>query len=155
MLPAPDQIEIKTYAQSKYCPEIVDRICAFLMVNPLRTHAAKHVEIGYDTFINWEDKYIEFKQRIKKAEEIGWKATHDDCVEGIRKEKSWFAKAWILERRFPEIWALKTKNEISGFLEQSEDDKDKMKRIYQLKRFLSDMETKSKSEPNTKALVKA
>ena len=140
--------------------EKADAIVEFLENSPLRTHAAKHVGIGFETFEKWEKENQEFQDRVKKAEIRGWKGIHDHCASFIITTKNWVAQAWMLERRFSEIYALRTKSEISGYLEGSENESEIKKRRQRVASFLRDISethgirpAKSKEQKDAEARI--
>lgn len=133
---------------SKFTPETIDKLCTFLETNPLRTKACNHAQISHDTLTRWESESPEFKERIKKSEEQGWKFLHDDCVTTIWNTKAWQARAWLLERKFHDIYSLRTKSEVSGYIESSETDQERRQRLSKLKGYLNEVDfpTKAKKE---------
>lgn len=58
--------------------------------------------ISEDTFKRWRDDDADFAEAIKKAET---KAAREACAH-ITKNEAWQARAWYLERRFPEEFGL-------------------------------------------------
>lgn len=133
---------------SKFTPETIDKLCTFLETNPLRTKACVHAQIAHTTFLDWEKNDAEFRDRIKKSEEIGWKFLHDDCVTTIWKTNAWQARAWLLERKFHDIYSLRTKSELSGYIESSETDQERRQRLTKLKGYLNEVDfpVKAKKE---------
>ena len=89
-----------------------------------------------------EVKIVPFFQAIKRAEEEGSEKLKDDCLSIVKiaAVKSWQAGAWILERRFPEIFALKTRTEISGYLESSENEAERKEREKRVREFLAEIQ---------------
>lgn len=65
--------------------------------------AAGAARVAYQTIYEWRDSYPEFHARLKEARF----ACRADCVEAIKKDKSWQSKAWILERLCPQTWGKK------------------------------------------------
>ena len=68
--------------------------------------------ISRQTYYRHFNEDEEFQNRIAKAE----LKLKQDCLKYIKDKapKNWFASAWLLERKFPEEFALKTKMEHSG-----------------------------------------
>ena len=75
----------------------------------MRIASCKAAGIAYDTFLVWLNKYPEFCEAVKKAEQMGRDAEVERCVNHIRNNTAWQSKAWILERILPEIFGLRTK----------------------------------------------
>jgi len=93
----------------KYGAEITKEICDSLESGNGRIKTAKIAGIHYSTFLDWMKKHSEFSDAVKKAEKAGRQEVRDTMLDRIRKhsEKSWQAAAWILERMFPDEFALK------------------------------------------------
>ena len=85
----------------KYNKSTVNKIIAALADGQGRVAAAKGANISFETFCQWMDKYPEFFERVKKAEEIGYKKVHDICKHRIIDDASWQSAAWWLERTDP------------------------------------------------------
>lgn len=127
---------------TKYCPEIVERICNSLRNKHGRVWSAEEAGICFDTFNEWFKAHADFSESVKKAEEQGRERQKADLLLIIEEhaKKFWQAGAWILERRYSEEFALKTKQEISGYIEGSETDKERKDRLVKLKGFLNEMD---------------
>lgn len=127
---------------SKYSPEIVERICANLRAKHGRVWSGEEAGISFDTFREWFNHRTEFADAIKKAEEEGRERQKADLLFIIEEaaKKSWQAGAWILERKYSEEFALKTKQDISGYIESSENDSVRRDRLGKLKTFLNKMD---------------
>lgn len=98
----------------KYCPEMVKEFCEHLEEGGKRTDACEMVGIVYDTFLEWfrDPRKPEFAEAVKKAE-ARWKL---NAIKRIHRAgaRTWQANAWLLERKFPEEYALRVKNQLSG-----------------------------------------
>ena len=142
---------------SKYCPEIVERICGSLKAKHGRVWSAEEAGISFDTFNQWFRHNSEFSDAVKKAEEEGRERQKADLLLIIEEhaKKFWQAGAWILERRYSEEFALKTKQEISGYLEGAETDKERKDRLVKLKGFLNTLDLPAKNKKEEKVLVPA
>jgi hypothetical protein len=95
-----------------YCPEIVDEICANIVMGNSFKDACILSDISHDTFYTWIKKYPDFSDRVKKSE--------SECKKrniGIIQKaaiNTWQAAAWYLERRYRDEYALKTEVEHKG-----------------------------------------
>ena len=85
----------------KYTKETVKKILDALADGQGRVNAAREGGINFDTFCTWMNKHADFSDRVKKAEEIGYKKTHDVCQRRIIEDQSWQSAAWWLERTDP------------------------------------------------------
>ena len=85
----------------KYNKSTIKKIIAALADGQGRVRATKAAGISFETFCQWMDKYPEFFERVKKAEEIGYKKVHDICKHRIIDDASWQSAAWWLERTDP------------------------------------------------------
>lgn len=130
----------------KYCPEIVAALCGHISNGLTAKDSCTLEDISTTTYHEWlnDPTKVDFAQALKKAEqnfkESNLKIIHNHA------QKNWFAAAWLVERKFPDEWALKTKTEFSGYVEQSESDKEKRQRLDKLKTFLNEVETKKGSK---------
>ena len=60
----------KVGAETKYTPEIVNKICALIVEDDYTTdEICKKVGIVYSSFFLWKDKHPEFSLRLKEARE--------------------------------------------------------------------------------------
>lgn len=92
----------------KYGPDKTKEICDYLKSGNNRTDSCLLADIHYDTFCQWMLK-SEFSDAIKKAE-----AEFKSYCIGVIKSaapKSWFAAAWLLERKYSAEYANKNKPE--------------------------------------------
>lgn len=90
----------------KYGPEKTKEICDRLISGNNRTDSCLLSDISYETFTVWMQK-SEFSDAIKKAE-----AEFKSYCIGVIKSaapKSWFAAAWLLERKYSSEYAQKAK----------------------------------------------
>lgn len=107
--------------KSKYCEETVDLICKGIESGMGKYRCCRQsdkagnikVNITYQTFRNWEKKYPEFAERVEQASKAQKMAIHDEAFSWLRAHlpKNWTACAWVLERLFPEVYALKKDKE--------------------------------------------
>jgi len=106
----------------KYGPEKTEEICDLLRVGSNRTDACLCADIHYDTFCEWMTK-TDFSERIKKAEA----ECKNRNIKLIQKAAitTWQAGAWLLERRYPDEYALRNRTELNLTFTPSE----KLKRI--------------------------
>ena len=85
----------------KYNKSTVNKIIAALADGQGRVAAVKEAGISFQAFCVWLEKYSEFFERVKKAEEIGYKKIHDVCERRVIEDQSWQSGAWWLERTDP------------------------------------------------------
>jgi len=100
----------------KYCPEIVEEICGHLKNLSGRVQATKRVGITYDTFARWMKEKPEFSEAIKKSELEARQTIKEYAISKIIKfmDNHWQCSAWVLERMFPDEYALKQNIQHSG-----------------------------------------
>jgi hypothetical protein len=90
----------KRGAPTKRNPEVIGRILKALKVGVTLEQAATYGGISYDTLNEWRKAFPDFAEACKKA-----RATME--VDSLRVisaagRRSWQARAWMLERLFPE-----------------------------------------------------
>ena len=85
----------------KYNKSTVNKIIAALADGQGRVAAVKEAGISFQAFCVWLEKYSEFFEQVKKAEEIGYKKIHDVCERRVIEDQSWQSGAWWLERTDP------------------------------------------------------
>ncbi len=123
----------------KYGPEITAEIAGYISSGLNRTDSVVLANISYETFCAWTKEHLEFSEAIKQAE-IRFKQIH---IHRIAKagETVWQASAWLLERKFPDEFALK-KEYVD--LRDKEIPQKMAERAHEL---LSKLENKKKSVP--------
>lgn len=93
----------------KFNQKTIDTLVKSLKNGDGRVRAVKKAGIDYQTFLNWmkDERRVEFIEQIKNAENYNLERQKGKCLSNIEAagEKSWFASAWLLERRFPEEFA--------------------------------------------------
>ena len=98
--------------KTKYTPETVAKIVQAIKTGATYELAANFAGIGKTSFYDWLDKYPEFANAVKEAEGAG----AIELLARIRKEAAegtWQAAAWILERRYPEMYG-RQRQEVTG-----------------------------------------
>lgn len=98
----------------KYNKSTVNKIIAALADGQGRVAAVKEAGISFQAFCVWLEKYSEFFERVKKAEEIGYKKVHDICKHRIIEDQSWQSAAWWLERTDPANYGQRNNLNISA-----------------------------------------
>jgi len=94
--------------------KLIEEICGYLKLGVPILTTCRAVGVSESTYYDWikrgqglhqersqEEIYVKFVEEVEKAvadSEI-------NLLNQIMKEKSWQAKAWILERRFPKFWS--------------------------------------------------
>lgn len=98
-------------ARSKLTPATQKRICEAIRLGATYVHAANAAGISYETFNEWRKTKPQFSEAIQKAE--------GECVEEqlrvIRQaasERNWQASAWILERRYPDDYGRRERQQL-------------------------------------------
>ena len=97
--------------KTKLTTEIQNRICQVLANGNYIQTACAIAKIHQSQYFRWMEKgehetkgiYRDFYESVKEAEQVA----ELQCLQSIRNDDSWQAKAWILERRFPERWGRK------------------------------------------------
>lgn len=77
--------------------------------------AAQLAGVSEATFYEWANQYPEFSESIKSAVIKSQKP----LLDAIKKSTDWKSKAWLLERRFPNEYAIKQITEHTGKVEQA------------------------------------
>ena len=120
---------------SKLTPEIVAKVQEILPVALYIETVAAYLGIDRQTFYNWrargerEHKRLQRNKAKPRAKEELYLQFHDAIEKGLadgeflnallirqaaNDGKSWYAAAWLLERRFPDRWGQKQRLEHSG-----------------------------------------
>jgi len=104
-----------------------------------RIYAVDQAGISYTLFLKWLKVQPGFNDRVLQSEQEGRLRTKKSLIDIILKaaEKRWQPAAWLLERRYSEEFALKTKSEHSGYIERTETDADRADRKREIKVFLA------------------
>jgi anti-sigma28 factor (negative regulator of flagellin synthesis) len=86
---------------TKYTPARVKAILRAITNGNYKATAAQSVGISRDTLNEWEHRYPEFSDAIKKAEAKG-EIYHVGRIR--RGQEQWQSSAWFLERKYPDRW---------------------------------------------------
>lgn len=105
-------------------PELQEAICKSIGAGLTFTDACRVNHIGVSTFMAWKEKgeaapdgpYRELIDAVKEAEAV-FKQTHLITITKA-SESSWQAAAWLLERKYPQEFALRQQIAVSDKLEQ-------------------------------------
>ena len=81
----------------KYRQELVTEICGYISGGSTNEDACALAGISEQTFYRWINEKSDFSELVKKAL-LAFKQTH---VAAIAGSKHWQARAWLLERKFP------------------------------------------------------
>lgn len=110
----------------KYNDQITEEICKNIVLGLTVRDACLLANICEDTHYRWLKEHKEYSEAIEKAR-AAFKQRNITVI-ATASIKSWQAAAWLLERKMPDEFGLRTKQEISGFLERGEDEADKKSR---------------------------
>ena len=107
----------KTGRPSKFTPEVRQKILDAIIGGATYKLAAEFAGISYDTFNTWLKKgeqktskdpdhelYVQFAEKVTQANA----QMAVSALTSIRLAIDWQAKAWLLERRFPESYGKST-----------------------------------------------
>lgn len=110
----------------KYNPENCEEFFKRIRLGLSMTDACAIVGISDETYYAWCKNHLEFLEGVKKARA----ECKQMCIATIQKAsiKSWQAAAWLLERKHPEEFGMRTHQQISGYIERGEDEADKKHR---------------------------
>ena len=86
---------------TKYTVILAHQICEHVSKGIPMRQAAQALGISESTFHRWRREKEEFAEMIDQA--IG--VSESRLITEISVNEDWRAKAWILERRFPERWS--------------------------------------------------
>jgi transposase len=95
---------------SKRTPESEERILDALRDGQTKSAAAAHGGISESTLYAWAADFPEFSEALEKAENTG----KYKLISEIRADKSWQAKAWLTERRWPKEFGRREHVEMTG-----------------------------------------
>ena len=137
----------------KYSSKIVKQIIGFLKEKPFRTYACKKVGIGYDTLLKWMREHADFDEAIKKAETAGKEVVKDFCLSEILSNKQWTSRAWVLERWFGDEFILKTKSEMSGYIESGQTEAERVERKEKISKLLNEIVGSVKSNKKSHYII--
>jgi len=93
----------------KYNEHTIKKLIDALGNGEGRIRACKIANIDHQTLVNWERKYLDFLERIKKAEDDGNIKIKDLSKRKVIEDKSWQSGAWWLERKYSDEFANKQK----------------------------------------------
>jgi hypothetical protein len=99
---------------TKYTKRTVDKILKAIREGNTYEVSAKLAGISYPTLAEWRNKYPDFSEALKEADEDGERVLLDRIKTAGIEPKFWQANAWILERRFPDRWARRDRLEHTG-----------------------------------------
>jgi hypothetical protein len=90
------------FAFMKYDKHHIDKILKALENGDGRVRAVAAAGLHYSTLLDWLDKYSDFSEAVKKAEDTGNDKIKDICKRRIIDDKTWQSAAWWLERNYPD-----------------------------------------------------
>lgn len=95
--------------QTKYTPERVQRLLSAIRAGNTRRAACAYAGISDETLARWQRAHVDFVDALTRAEA----ESEVQLVDQVRQADDWHAKAWILERRWPDAWGKRDKVEIT------------------------------------------
>lgn len=100
------------FRKNKATPKTVEIILDSISQGLTQRDAATLAGISEDTLSLWKRQDSDFSEQMRQKE-VEYKTR---LIDGIRKagEKSWQANAWLLERKFKEEFALKSRFEVGS-----------------------------------------
>lgn len=113
---------------TKRTPECEDAIVLALTKGYTRKAAAAYGGVAYSTMREWEKSFPEFSEALEKAEGHAQTQLIDTIIHAsthgtvttrpdgtvIESPGAWQAAAWVLERRWPESYSVRSRVEMSG-----------------------------------------
>jgi hypothetical protein len=97
----------------KYSPERVAVIVSAIETGCPAAHAARAAGISDTTFYDWKKEFPEFRDAIAQAESRGM-LKRLEAIQKAADSGQWTASAWVLERRFPQLFANQTRDYETG-----------------------------------------
>jgi len=97
---------------SKYSDAVAKHICDAIRIGATHEDAARSAGICADTISIWKKNKPEFAEMMKRAE-AEFKVSALKIIRGAAIE-SWQAAAWLLERKFPDEFGRRMRQEITG-----------------------------------------
>ncbi len=91
--------------RGKYTVVLANQICDLISKGVPLSAAASGSGINKSTLHRWRNEKEEFAEMVEQA--IG--VSESRLITQISTDEDWRAKAWILERRFPERWSKREK----------------------------------------------
>jgi len=110
----------KTGRPCMLTPEIQESVIKAVAAGCYLKHAAMYAGVSYDSVNLWAKRgkressgiFFDFYQSLKKAE--GNAIVRNVGIIENAANKTWQAAAWWLERRYPDDFALKMRQELTG-----------------------------------------
>jgi hypothetical protein len=97
---------------SRLSKELIDKACSVIKSGCTQRTAAEYIGVSEECLSRWKTKNAWVRSKIDKAQ-AGTKVAMVNMIAEAGK-LDWKAIAWILERNFPDDFALKQKLEHSG-----------------------------------------
>lgn len=93
----------------KYSKDKARVFCNYLREAITIEGACQAANISRRTYYRWMEQIPEFKELVNAAEAD----IEAECATDIKRSDDWRAKAWFLERRFPQRWGVKRELEVN------------------------------------------
>ena len=107
--------------RTKYSQELLEELCGHIASGLPIVHACAMVDISEDTFAHWRDGWSKNGKSYKpvagfaeaiKAARAEFVAQRVSNIQVAAERGNWTADAWLLERMFPDEFALKNKQQV-------------------------------------------
>jgi len=110
----------KTGRKTKLTPELIERICEFIVKGNYISTACKTVGISESTYYGWLKRaeegdtgiFVQFAKAAKQAEAQAEAELLAIVREAATTDKNWLAAMTFLERRYPERWGRKDRHQV-------------------------------------------
>lgn len=106
--------------KTKLTPDVAQAIVTAIQAGNYQDTAAAHAGVHPATFYRWMERgaadskapYREFREAVEKA--LAFAEVRDVALIAKAAETYWQAAAWRLERKFPDRWGRKERQEVTG-----------------------------------------
>jgi transposase len=88
-------------------PELITRACSAIENGLTIKQAAQVINVSTPTLYRWMASEPDIRRQIEAARDRMHYLAMETLVETVKLKKNWRACAWLLERHFPETYALR------------------------------------------------